>query len=53
MNVTYDQVLAWRLRQQGLAPRTSEQEGFADLAPQLTSGWSAVLKPLAWSSRHH
>jgi hypothetical protein len=28
-----------------------EREGFADLEPQLTSGWGAVLKPLAWTGR--
>ena len=47
-----DEVLDGRvLTRQELTAALIEREGFADLAPQLTSGWSAVLKPLAWTGR--
>ncbi len=39
------------LTRQELTAALIEREGFGDLESQLTSGWSAVLKPLAWTGR--
>jgi len=39
------------LTRQELTAALIDREGFADLEPQLTSGWGAVLKPLAWTGR--
>jgi hypothetical protein len=39
------------LTRQELTAALVRREGFADLESQLTSGWSAVLKPLAWMGR--
>jgi hypothetical protein len=39
------------LTRQKLTAALIEREGFADLESELTSGWSAVLKPLAWRGR--
>ncbi|MGH9248399.1 MAG: winged helix DNA-binding domain-containing protein [Acidimicrobiales bacterium] len=47
-----DEVLDGRvLTRQELTAALIGREGFADLESQLTSGWSAVLKPLAWTGR--
>ena len=47
-----DEVLDGRvLTRQELTAAVIEGEAFADLESQLTSGWSAVLKPLAWTGR--
>jgi Winged helix DNA-binding domain len=39
------------LTRQELTAALIERKQFADLESQLTSGWSAVLKPLAWVGR--
>jgi DNA glycosylase AlkZ-like len=45
-----DDVLDARvLTRQELTAALLEREAFTGLEPQLTSGWSAVLKPLAWT----
>lgn len=47
-----DEVLDGRvLTRQELTAALVEREAFADLESLLTSGWSAVLKPLAWTGR--
>jgi hypothetical protein len=39
------------LTRQELTAALVEREGFSHLESQLTSGWGAVLKPLAWTGR--
>jgi hypothetical protein len=39
------------LTRQELTTALIARKGFTDLESQLTSGWSAVLKPLAWTGR--
>ena len=39
------------LTRQELTAALVERKGFSDLESQLTSGWGAVLKPLAWTGR--
>jgi Winged helix DNA-binding domain len=47
-----DEVLEDRvLTRQELTAALIDREGFAGLESQLTSGWGAVLKPLAWTGR--
>jgi Winged helix DNA-binding domain len=47
-----DEVLDGRvLTRQELTAALVARKRFADLESELTSGWSAVLKPLAWTTR--
>jgi DNA glycosylase AlkZ-like len=47
-----DEVLGGRvLTRKELTAALIDREGFADLEARLTSGWGAVLKPLAWTGR--
>ncbi|MGH9230963.1 MAG: DNA glycosylase AlkZ-like family protein, partial [Acidimicrobiales bacterium] len=52
LGLAVDEVLDGRvLTRQELTAALIEREEFAALESQLTSGWSAVLKPLAWTGR--